>query len=88
MLLGRNRAATVYAVAALATPAAVGVAVAVRVLPPAALIAVAPSLLLFAPLRWAFGAPEEAVPIPALAANVGWNLATNAILAIALIISR
>jgi 1,4-dihydroxy-2-naphthoate octaprenyltransferase len=88
LLLGRKGAAVVYAVAALATPAALGVAVAVRVLPTAALIAVAPSLLLFAPLRWALDAPEEAVPTPALAANVGWNLATNAVLAVALAVAR
>ena len=84
LLLGRKGAAVAYAAAALATPAALGVAVAVGALPAAALVAAVPSLLLFAPLRWAFGAPEEAVPIPALAANVGWNLATNAMLAIAL----
>ncbi len=84
LLLGRKRAAVVYAVAALATPAALGVAVAVRALPAAALVAVVPSLLLVTPLRWALGTPEKAVPIPALAANVGWNLATNAVLAVAL----
>ncbi len=87
LLLGRKGAAVVYAVAALATPATLGVAVALRTLPAVALVAVVPSLLLIAPLRWALRAPEEAVPIPALAANVGWNLATNAILAVALAIA-
>jgi 1,4-dihydroxy-2-naphthoate octaprenyltransferase len=87
VLLGRNGAAVVYAVAALATPAALAIAVGVRVLPTAALVAVAPSLLLVTPLRWAFGTPEQAVPIPALAANVGWNLATNAVLAVALAVA-
>ena len=84
LLFGRRAAAAVYAAAALATPVVIGVAVALRVLPAAALVAVAPSLLLVAPLRWALGAPERPVPIPALAANVAWNLATNAVLAAAL----
>ena len=84
LLFGRQAAAAVYAAAALATPVAIGAAVALRALPAAALVAVAPSLLLVAPLRWALGAPERPVPIPALAANVAWNLATNAVLAAAL----
>ena len=84
LLFGRRAAAAVYAAAALATPVAIGAAVALRALPAAALVAVAPSLLLVAPLRWALGAPEGPVPIPALAANVAWNLATNAVLAAAL----
>jgi 1,4-dihydroxy-2-naphthoate polyprenyltransferase len=84
LLFGRRVAAAVYAAAALATPAAIGLAVALRALPAAALVAVAPSLLLVAPLRWALGAPDRSVPVPALAANVAWNLATNAILAAAL----
>ena len=85
LLFGRRAAAAVYAAAALATPVVIGVAVALRTLPAAALVAVAPSLLLVAPLRWALGAPEGPVPIPALAANVAWNLATNAVLAAALV---
>ena len=84
LLLGRKGAAVVYAVAALATPVALAGAVAFRTLPAAALVAVVPSLLLVAPLRWALRTPGQAVPIPALAANVGWNLATNAVLAAAL----
>jgi hypothetical protein len=39
-------------------------------LPPACLIAVLPSILLLRPPAWALWQPEEAVPIPALAANV------------------
>ena len=88
VLLGRNGAAAVYAAAALATPAVIGVAVAVRALPPAALAAVVPSLLLVAPLRWALRRPQQPVPVPALAANVAWNLATNVILAVSFIVSR
>jgi len=36
-------------------------------------------------LRWAFTRPEDPVPIPALGANVPWNLATNTVLAAALV---
>ena len=47
----------------------------------------APSLLLLGPLRWALGSPLEEVPVPALGANVGWILGTNALLAAALAIA-
>ncbi len=88
LLLGRRHAAVVYALTALAVPAALVLAVALHSLPPAALAAVLPSLALAAPLRWAFTRPEEPVPIPALAANVAWNLLTNSVLAAALFLSR
>jgi 1,4-dihydroxy-2-naphthoate octaprenyltransferase len=84
LLLGRGRAALVYAAAALAAPASIVIAVLVRALPPLALAAVVPSLLLAKPLAWALGKRGEAVPQPALAANVVWNLATNSVLALAL----
>jgi hypothetical protein len=45
---------------------------------------VLPSLLLARPLLWAFGDTRKPVPVPALGANVAWNLATNAVLALAL----
>jgi len=32
-------------------------------------------------VRWAASQPNEPVPIPAMAGNVIWNLATNALLA-------
>jgi hypothetical protein len=54
-------------------------------LPTICLAAVLPSLLLAKPLRWAFGDPWQAVPIPALGANVVWNLATNSVMAAALV---
>jgi 1,4-dihydroxy-2-naphthoate octaprenyltransferase len=85
ILLGRRPAALVYATAALAAPATVAVAVAVGALPSVALLAVLPSLLLAKPLAWALTRPGEPVPIPALAANVGWNLATNTVLALTLV---
>ena len=85
LLLGRRPAARLYGVVGLATPAAVVIAVAVHALPPACLIAALPSLLLIKPLGWAFSDPTREVPIPALAANVIWNLATNLVLAATLV---
>ena len=85
LVLGRRGAALVYAVAALATPASIVVSVAVGALPAVALAAVLPSLALAGPLSWAFARPREPVPIPALGANVVWNLATNTVLAAALL---
>jgi 1,4-dihydroxy-2-naphthoate polyprenyltransferase len=84
LLLGRKGAALVYAGAAALTPLAIVVAVTLRVFPLLALVAVVPSLLLLKPLAWALGGTREPVPVPALAANVTWNLATNAVLALAL----
>ena len=85
ILLGRRTASIVYAVAAVAAPAAIVAAVALGALPPVALVAVVPSLLLAKPLAWVFARTEEPVPIPALGANVVWNLSTNAVLALALL---
>jgi len=82
--LGRRGAAQLYAAAALAVPVWIVAAVVLRALPAPALLAALPSALLAAPLRWALGRPFEPVPVPALAANVTWNLATNALLAVAL----
>jgi len=87
LLLGRRPAAIVYVLAALAVPAAIAAAVAVGALPPLGLVAMAPSVLLVLPLRWAFTAAEEEVPVPALGANVAWNLATNTFLAVTLAVS-
>lgn len=87
LILGRSAAARVYGAAALAAPAAVVAAVATSALPTHALAAAGPSLLLARPLRWAFGNPQAAVPVPALAANVTWNLATNLVLAAALLVA-
>jgi hypothetical protein len=53
-------------------------------LPPLALLGLAPSLLLVKPVVWALRTPAEPVPIPALGANVIWNLGTNALLAVGL----
>ncbi len=87
ILLGRRAAALVYATVALLTPASIFVAVSAQALPKVCLFAALPSLLLALPLRWAFTDPKQPVPVPALAANVGWNLLTNAALAATLLIA-
>jgi 1,4-dihydroxy-2-naphthoate octaprenyltransferase len=87
LVFGRPGAALVYALAAIATPMSIVIAVALRALPLMAMLGALPSVLLAPPLRWAFGHAEEAVPIPALGANVTWNLATNALLAVALFLA-
>ncbi len=85
ILLGRKIAAWIYVFAGLATPAALIVAVFLGVLPALCLFAALPSLLLVKPVRWAMSDPSEPVPIPALGANVVWNLATNSLVALTLI---
>ncbi len=84
LLLGRRRAAWVYALAALLTPVSIAIAVTIGALPLLALVAVLPSALLARPLAWVFGDTHEPVPLPALGANVIWNLATNSVLALSL----
>ena len=81
ILLGRKRAARVYALMGAAVPVSVGGGVLTGALPPASWVALLPSLLLVKPLAWAFRGPEEDPPLPALAANVQWNLGTNLLLA-------
>ena len=85
LVLGRKGAARVYATAALLAPAALVVAIVLRGLPVLALAATVPSLVLAKPLLWAFGDTRKPVPVPALGANVAWNLATNSVLALALL---
>jgi 1,4-dihydroxy-2-naphthoate octaprenyltransferase len=87
LLLGRRQAALVYALAGVGTPLSILMSVTAGWMPVPCLIAVVPSILLAKPLRWAFGTPEQPVPIPALGANVGWNLTTNATLAISLVLA-
>ena len=77
LLLGRKTAAKVYALAALATPTAIVVAVLIGAFPPFALIGVLPSWFVVPAVKWATARPGEPVPIPAMAGNVIWNLATN-----------
>jgi len=86
-LLGRVGAARAYVVVAWMVAACLVVAVAIGALPAICLLACLPSLALVAPTRWALTAPLEPVPLPALGANVIWNLATNTVLAISLVIA-
>jgi 1,4-dihydroxy-2-naphthoate octaprenyltransferase len=87
ILLGRKTAAWIYVVAGLATPAALVVAVVLGVLPALCLVAALPSLLLMKPVRWALSDPTKPVPVPALGANVVWNLVTNTLIAVTLIVA-
>ena len=85
VLFGRRTAALAWAAAAVATPLSIVVAVWLSVLPLPCLAGCLPSLLLAAPMRWALSDPAQPVPVPAMGANVTWNLATNTVLAIALV---
>jgi 1,4-dihydroxy-2-naphthoate octaprenyltransferase len=87
LLLGRRGAALVYAAAALLAPTAILLGVLARALPTQALAATLPSVLLAKPLGWALRRPHAPVPVPALGANVVWNLATNAALAAAVAVA-
>ena len=87
ILLGRKAAARVYALAALGVPVSIIAAVLMGVLPGPCLAAVLPSLLLVKPLSWVVGDTDSPVPIPALGANVAWNLATNTVIALALVVA-
>jgi len=87
ILLGRKTAAWIYVIAGLATPAAIVAAVSLGVLPAVSLVAVLPSLLLVKPVQWAIGDVSQPVPIPALGANVVWNLATNTLVALTFIVA-
>jgi 1,4-dihydroxy-2-naphthoate octaprenyltransferase len=85
ILFGRKPAAWIYVFAGFATPAAIVAAVICRIFPPVCLVATLPSLLLVKPVQWAIKDPAEAVPIPALGANVIWNLSTNTLVALTLL---
>jgi 1,4-dihydroxy-2-naphthoate octaprenyltransferase len=87
IIFGRRVASAIYAAAGVATPLSLIVAVSLAGLPPLSLVAALPSLLLVKPLQWALSDPEQAVPIPALGANVVWNLATNTLVALTLVVA-
>lgn len=85
VLFGRKAAALIYVLAGAGTPLSLIAAVSLGVLPPLSLAAALPSLVLVKPMRWALVNPDQPVPIPALGANVVWNLATNTLLAVTLV---
>ena len=86
LLLGRSRAAAVYAAVALIVPATIALAVRDGIFPTLALVGLIPSLLLIAPFRWILSGPANPVPHGALGANVAWNLGTNLFLAAGLLL--
>jgi 1,4-dihydroxy-2-naphthoate octaprenyltransferase len=87
LIFGRKPAALIYAAAALATPLAIVLGVVLEALPPWVLLGVLPSVLLVKALQWAFGDTTQPVPVPAMGANVAWNLATNALVAVGFVVS-
>ncbi len=85
LLFGRRPAARMFALAGIATPVSIIVAVLLQALPVFALAAALPTLLLVPAFKWAFSEPARPVPIPAMGGNVVWNLATNSVMALGLI---
>ena len=82
ILSGRRAAALIYIFAGLIVPVWIVGCVVARIFPPMTLFATLPSALLINPVKWALVDPSEAVPVPALGANVVWNLATNTLLGV------
>ncbi len=87
LIFGRKGAAWIYAVAALGTPLVLIVGVVLRELPLPVLLGVLPSALLAKPLRWIVTDSAAPVPLPAMGANVVWNLATNTLVAVGFIVA-
>ena len=87
ILMGRRGSALVYSLAALLVPLWIVGAVFFGPFPVWALAGALPSILLVKPLSWALGDTTAHVPIPALGANVTWNLATNTLLGIGLFVA-
>jgi len=83
-LFGRQNAARIYVLAGWLTKISLLVPVLTGTFPLVCLLALVPSAALIPPTRWALTRPKEPVPIPALGANVIWNLSTNAALALCL----
>lgn len=85
--LGRETAAIVYVLACLAVPTSIVAGVVVDALPPLALLAVLPSVILARPVSWAIDRPTTVPTVDDLRDNVIWVLATNALLALGLYLS-
>ncbi len=88
LILGRPAAAWIYVGVGLVVPGSLLAAVLLKWLPALVLVACLPSLLLIKPVRWALAGAHDDVPVPALGANVIWNLTTNSLLAAALAVAR
>jgi 1,4-dihydroxy-2-naphthoate octaprenyltransferase len=87
ILFGRRPAARIYAAAAVLTPISIALAVAADWLPAPALLGTLSSLLLVKPIQWSMTRALDPVPIPALGANVAWNLLTNTLIAVGLVVA-
>jgi 1,4-dihydroxy-2-naphthoate polyprenyltransferase len=87
LIFKRQVAAWIYAAAAVATPLVIVIGVVVGALPAPVLLGALPSLLLVKPLRWVATDPSAPVPLPALGANVAWNLATNTLVAVGFVVA-
>ena len=74
----------IYVLAGWLTKISLLVPVLTGTFPLVCLLALLPSAALIPPTRWALTQPAEPVPVPALGANVIWNLATNVVLALCL----
>lgn len=84
LMFGRKAAALIYAVVAIGSTLSIVVGVLLKALPPIAVVAILPFRFSVPAVQWAFTRSSDAVPIPALAGNVYWNLGTNFVLALAL----
>ena len=84
---GRVRAGQIYVAAGLAVPLSILGGVVAGVLPVPALLGVVPSVLFVRPAKWALSGAEGDVPVSHLRDNVVWILATNAALAVGLVVS-
>ena len=87
LLLGRRAAALIYALAALLVPVWIVGNVVTGHLPHVGPCRSPPLGPPGETTEWAFGDTSADVPIPALGANVIWNLATNTLLGIGLCVA-
>ena len=83
LIFGPGKAARIWLAVALCIPALVLLMTALNILPWPCMIASLSVIILKGPIQWAWKGVEETPfpPIPVLAANVYWNLATHALLA-------
>ena len=83
LIFGPGKAARIWLAVALCTPALVLLMTALDIFPWPCMIASLSVVILKGPIRWAWKGVKETPfpPIPVLAANVYWNLATHALLA-------
>ncbi|MFB6082481.1 MAG: prenyltransferase [Halanaeroarchaeum sp.] len=83
---GRPAAGWIYALAGLGVPLSIAAGWAIGLFPVWGLIGVVPSLILLGPAAWAIDRPETSLPVERQRDNVLWILATNATLALGLIL--